>query len=171
MFRLLRQRALRWQLLLAGCEFLLLFGSVFVAVHLRYWNDPATQVAFGHVLRMRALLVALMIVLGLAALGLYQNHLRANWRGLFMRQALGFALGGTALLILYYGVPPTYIGRGVLVLALATGFVAVVVFRAIFLQIVDAELFKRRVVVLGAGQRAALISQRMRRRSDSRGFR
>ncbi|MBS0433241.1 MAG: TIGR03013 family PEP-CTERM/XrtA system glycosyltransferase, partial [Proteobacteria bacterium] len=102
---------------------------------------------------------------------LYQNHLRANWRGLFMRQALGFALGGTALLILYYGVPPTYIGRGVLALALVTGFVAVVIFRAIFLQIVDAELFKRRVVVLGAGQRAALISQRMRRRSDSRGFR
>ena len=171
MFRLLRQRALRWQLLLAGCEFLLLFGGVFVAVHLRYWNDPATQVAFGHILRLRALLVAVIVVLGMAALGLYQNYLRENWRGLLIRQALGFGLGGIALLILYYGIPATYIGRGVLGLALVTGFIAVAIFRLVFLQVVDAELFKRRVVVLGAGQRAALISQRMRRRSDSRGFR
>jgi len=170
-FRLLRQRALRWQLLLASCEFLLLFACVFFAVHLRYWNDPGYQVVFGHALRLRALLVALMILLGMAALGLYQNQLRANWRGLLVRQALGFAIGGSALLILYYGVPATYIGRGVLGLAWATGFVAVTAFRLVFLQVVDAELFKRRVVVMGAGHRAALISQRMRRRTDSRGFR
>src|SRR6185312_5355207 len=91
-FRLLRQRALRWQLLLASCEFLLLFACVFFAVHLRYWNDPGYQVVFGHALRLRALLVALMILLGMAALGLYQNQLRANWRGLLVRQALGFAI-------------------------------------------------------------------------------
>ncbi len=136
MFRLLRQRALRWQLLLAGMEFLLLVSCVYCAIGLRYWGDPVTQIQFGHALRLRALLVALMVVLGMVALGLYQNHLRANWRGLFTRQAVGFVLGGSALLVLYYVAPPTYIGRGVLGIALVVE-----------------------------------IAQRMRRRSDCRGFR
>jgi sugar transferase (PEP-CTERM system associated) len=171
MFRLLRQRALRWQLLLAGMEFLLLVSCVYCAIGLRYWGDPVTQIQFGHALRLRALLVALMVVLGMVALGLYQNHLRANWRGLFTRQAVGFVLGGSALLVLYYMVPPTYIGRGVLGIALVVGFVAVAAFRVVFLRLIDADLFKRRVLVLGAGARAAQIAQRMRRRSDCRGFR
>ncbi|HET7557488.1 MAG TPA: TIGR03013 family XrtA/PEP-CTERM system glycosyltransferase, partial [Rhodanobacteraceae bacterium] len=171
MFRLLRQRALRWQLLLAAMEFLLLVSCVYCAIGLRYWGDPATQIQFGHALRLRALLVALMVVLGMVALGLYQNHLRANWRGLFTRQAVGFVLGGSALLVLYYVIPPTYIGRGVLGIALAVGFVAVAAFRVVFLRLIDADLFKRRVLVLGAGARAAQLAQRMRRRSDCRGFR
>jgi sugar transferase (PEP-CTERM system associated) len=171
MFRLLRQRALRWQLFLAAIEFLLLVTCVYCAVGLRYWNDPATQVNIGHALRLRALLVALMVVLGMVALGLYQNHLRASWRGLFTRQAVGFALGGSALLVLYYAFPPAYIGRGVLGIALVVGFFAVVAFRVVFLRLIDADLFKRRVLVLGAGARAAQIAQRMRRRSDCRGFR
>lgn len=171
MFRLLRQRALRWQLFLAVIEFLLLVTCVYCAVGLRYWNDPVTQVNFGHALRLRALLVALMVVLGMVALGLYQNHLRANWRGLFTRQAVGFVLGGSALLVLYYAYPPAYIGRGVLGLSLVVGFFAVAAFRVVFLRLVDANLFKRRVLVLGAGARAAQIEQRMRRRSDCRGFR
>ncbi|HEX7128760.1 MAG TPA: TIGR03013 family XrtA/PEP-CTERM system glycosyltransferase [Rhodanobacteraceae bacterium] len=171
MFRLLRQRALRWQLFLAAIEFLLLVACVYCAVGLRYWDDPATQVNLGHALRLRALLVAAMVVLGMVALGLYQNHLRANWRGLFTRQAVGFVLGGSALLVLYYVFPPTYIGRGVLGIALVVGFFAVAAFRIVFLRLIDADLFKRRVLVLGAGARAAQIARRMRRRSDCRGFR
>lgn len=171
MFRLLRQRALRWQLFLAAAEFLLLVACVYIAVRLRFWGDPATQVQFGHALRLRALLVALTIVLSMVALGLYQNHLRADWRGMFTRQAVGFMLGGSALIVLYYAIPATYIGRGVLGLSLSVGFIAVAAFRVVFLHAVDADLFKRRVLVLGAGHRAALISQRMRRRSDCRGFR
>ena len=171
MFRLLRQRALRWQLFLAAIEFLLLVSCVYCAVGLRYWNDPVTEVNFGHALRLRALLVALMVVLGMVALGLYQNHLRANWRGMFTRQAVGFILGGSALLVLYYAYPPAYIGRGVLGIALVVGFFAITAFRMVFLHLIDANLFKRRVLVLGAGARAAQIAQRMRRRSDCRGFR
>ncbi|HET9834890.1 MAG TPA: TIGR03013 family XrtA/PEP-CTERM system glycosyltransferase [Rhodanobacteraceae bacterium] len=171
MFRLLRQRALRWQLFLAAIEFLLLVTCVYTAVGLRYWGDPVTQVNFGHALRLRALLVALMVLLGMVALGLYQNHLRANWRGLFTRQAVGFALGGSALLVLYYAFPPAYIGRGVLGIALVVGFFVVAAFRVVFLRLIDADLFKRRVLVLGAGARAAQIAHRMRRRSDCRGFR
>jgi sugar transferase (PEP-CTERM system associated) len=55
---------------------------------------------------------------------------------------------------------------------LVTGLCAIglsVLIRLIFEHAVDEELFKRRVLVYGAGQRATSISQ-LRRRSDRRGF-
>src|SRR3546814_3868237 len=42
--------------------------------------------------------------------------------------------------------------------------------RALFLSFVDADLFKRRVMILGAGERAAEMIRKMRRKTDQRGF-
>ncbi len=170
MFRLFRQRALRWQLLLVALEFVLLVACVFGAVVVRYWSAPDIQLTFGHALRLRALLVALMVVLSMAALGLYQVHLRTDWLGRLTRQAVAFGLGGVALVVMYYAIPATYIGRGVLGIALILGYLAVTLLRVLFLQFVDADLFKRRVVMLGAGERAAEVLHKMRRRTDQRGF-
>jgi sugar transferase (PEP-CTERM system associated) len=106
----------------------------------------------------------------MSALGLYQIHLRAGWRGRLSRQAVAFLLAGIALAVMYYAIPATYLGRGVLGIALAVGYVAVAVWRVVFLAFVDADLFKRRVVMLGAGDRAAEVVRKMRRKTDQRGF-
>lgn len=170
MYRLFRQRALRWQLLLVMIEFGLLVGAVYAAVDLRYWGDANTQAAFGQALHWRALLVAVVLILAMAALGLYQVHLRASWLGRLSRQGVAFVLGGVALTVLYYAAPPAYIGRGVLGIALVFGYLVVTLWRVLFLNFVDADLFKRRVVMLGAGERAAEVIRKMRRKTDQRGF-
>ena len=170
MFRLLRQRALKWQLLLVIVEFALLAGCVYAAVLLRYWGDHDTQLAFGRALRWRALLVAGVLVFAMAALGLYQVHLRAGMLGRLSRQGVAFLLGWVALTVLYYVIPATYLGRGVLGIALVLGYLVVALWRMSFLGFVDADLFKRRVVMLGAGERAAEVVRKMRRKTDQRGF-
>ena len=170
MFRLLRQRALKWQLLLVIVEFALLAGCVYAAVLLRYWGDHDTQLAFGRVLRWRALLVAGVLVFAMAALGLYQVHLRAGLLGRLSRQGVAFLLGWVALTVLYYVIPAAYLGRGVLGIALVLGYLMVALWRMSFLGFVDADLFKRRVVMLGAGERAAEVVRKMRRKTDQRGF-
>jgi sugar transferase (PEP-CTERM system associated) len=170
MFRLLRQRALKWQLLLVIVEFALLAGCVYAAVLLRYWGDHDTQLAFGRALRWRALLVAGVLVFAMAALGLYQVHLRAGLLGRLSRQGVAFLLGWVALTVLYYVIPATYLGRGVLGIALVLGYLVVALWRMSFLGFVDADLFKRRVVMLGAGERAAEVVRKMRRKTDQRGF-
>jgi sugar transferase (PEP-CTERM system associated) len=71
---------------------------------------------------------------------------------------------------LYYVIPQAYLGRGVLGIALIFGYVAVTLWRMLFLNLVDADLFKRRIVVLGAGERAAEVIREMRRKTDQRGF-
>ncbi len=170
MFRLFRQRALRWQLLLVLVEFVLLLISVYVAVVLRFWGDADTQSMFGHTLHWRAPLVAVVMILSMAALGLYEIHLRAGLLGRLSRQGAAFLLGGTALTVLYYVAPPAYLGRGVLAIALIFGYLVAALWHVLFLNFVDADLFKRRVVILGAGKRAAEVLHEMRRKTDQRGF-
>jgi len=170
MFRLFRQRALRWQLLLVLVEFALLVGCVYAAVALRYWGDLHTQAAFGSALHWRAPLVAVVLILAMTALGLYQVHLRAGWLGRLSREGVAFVLGGVALTVLYYAIPDAYIGRGVLGITLVLGYLILALWRELFLGFVDADLFKRRVVMLGAGERAAEVFSNMRRKTDQRGF-
>ena len=170
MYRLFRQRALHWQLLLVSVEFALLMGSVYAAVALRYWGHRDIQAAFIEALHWRAPQIAVVMVLAMAALGLYQVHLRAGLMGRLSRQIVAFVLGGMALSVWYYLVPAAFVGRGVLGISLAIGYVVVALWRALFLSFVDADLFKRRVVILGAGEHAAAMARKMRRKSDQRGF-
>ena len=170
MYRLFQRRALGWQVLLVSVEFVLLLAGVRVAGILRYWGHSDAQAAFGASLDWRAPLVAVVLMLAMASLGLYQVHLRAGWLGRLGRQAIAFVLGGVVLTVLYYVIPDAFLGRGVLAIALALGYVAAALWRVLFLSFVDTDLFKRRVIVLGAGERAAEMVRKMRRKTDQRGF-
>ena len=170
MYRLFQRRALGWQVLLVSVEFVLLIVGVRMAGVLRYWRQADAQIAFVDTLHWRAPLVAIVLILTMASLGLYQVHLRAGWLGRLSRQAIAFVLGGVVLTVLYYVIPDAFLGRGVMAIALGLGYVAVALWRVLFLSFVDADLFKRRVIVLGAGERAAEMMRKMRRKSDQRGF-
>ncbi len=170
MIRFLREQGARWLLLLAGCEFTLLVLTMIVALHVRYWNEPGSIALHSEYLFVRALLFAGVLIGAMAALGLYQPRLRESWFGMFARQLVGFVFGWIAVAMLYYVIPQLYIGRGVLGLAMLIGFPTLLVFRAVFMRLVDVEALKRRVLVIGSGRRAAMVTQRMRRRVDRRGF-
>jgi sugar transferase (PEP-CTERM system associated) len=171
MFRFLRQRILRMLLLLAVCEWLLLAASLNLAMRLRYFHQPDDLAEFSHHhLPLRSLVFATALFLSMAALGLYRAHLRTGTFGLLARQAVAFAIGGVGLAMGYYAVPQAYVGRGVLGIALALALVAMAAFRMVFMRLVRVEALKRRVLILGAGQRAAQIHNGMRRRSDRHSF-
>jgi sugar transferase (PEP-CTERM system associated) len=139
-------------------------------MYLRYFEQPDQFLIYSQHMPSRSLIFAIVIMLGLAALGQYQANVRTTWFGLLARQLVGFVLGVLGLVITYYLIPGAYVGRGVLGIALALGFVAVTGFRVLFLRLVEVEAFKRRVLILGAGARASQIHNRMRRRVDRRGF-
>ncbi len=171
MFRFLHRQTMRWLLLLGLAELLLLCASLNVAMLLRYFSQPDELAMFSHHMPQRSLAFALVLQLGLMALGQYRSHIRNSWFGLLTHQLVGFVLGGVGLFVLYYLVPQGYVGRGVMGIAMLLGFVATTVFRAVYLRLRDVEVLQRRVLVLGGGQRAAQIHNGMRRRSDRQGFR
>lgn len=169
MFHFLHRQSVRWLLLLGLVELVLLAGSLAAATQLRFSNQHDLA-EFSRLLPLRAAVFSLAIVLGLAALGQYQTYMRASWFGLLARQAIGFVLGWFALVVFYYVFPQAYVGRGVLGIAMLIGFGVLIAFRTTFLRLVEVEAFKRHILVLGGGARAAQIHLRMRRRSDRRGF-
>ena len=173
MLRFLRRQGMNRLFFLGLCEFLLLVAAVYAAIYLRYLEAPNpldAYVSYWWLPLGRACIFAATVMLGLGAMGLYQAHMRETWFGILSRQAVGFAMGAVALIVLYYLVPQARLGRGLLALELLVGFVLVCGFHGLFLRVVDIDAFKRRVLVLGAGSRAAQVLQRMRRRSDRRGF-
>ncbi|NII11177.1 TIGR03013 family XrtA/PEP-CTERM system glycosyltransferase [Oleiagrimonas sp. C23AA] len=170
MYRVFRLRAVRWQLFLVLVDVALLVASIHIALWLRFWGDPASRAVSGDGLLWRACLAACIMSLGMAALGLYQMHLRASWLGQFSRLIVGFMLGSAALAVLYYAIPAAYIGRGILGISLLLGAFLIALWRIIFLGFLDTDALKRRVIIFGAGERAAQIARKMRRKTDQRGF-
>jgi len=157
-------------MLLGLCELLLLAMSLATATYIRYGHNADELAEFTVHLPERSLVFAAAIVFGMVALGQYQSHMRMTRFGLMARQAVAFVLGGVLLVIGYYMLPQAYVGRGVLAIALTQGFILVLGIRIVFLQLVEVEALKRRVLILGAGTRASQIHNQMRRRTDRRGF-
>jgi sugar transferase (PEP-CTERM system associated) len=163
-------RANRTVRLLWVLEVVVILLSVSVAVWLRFIDDPASRGLFAETAPLRSLLVGVFVTGAMAAFGLYQPHMRHNRVDLLLRIVLAFAFGGVGLLVMYYAIPATYIGRGVLGMSLAIALVAVVILRLGVYRVVGVEAFKRRILVLGAGNNADLINRRLRRRSDRKAF-
>ena len=152
-------------------EFVLIVFAVLIASRIRFSHDPNTYAQFiGELGLLKALLVASFITLSKACFGLYQVHVRYKRSDLLLRQTLAFAFGGIGLLVLYYVLPGAYIGRGVLAIALVLGFLMSILARVLLEYALGLESFRRRVLVLGAGNNADLINTRLRRKADRKSF-
>ena len=147
---------------------LLLAGAI--AIRLRFLHNPLGEEIFIRDGLARMAVVAALLTVAMASFGLYQVHVRRTPMDLVLRLVLSFAFGGIALSVIFYLVPQTYIGRGILVMTLAIGGVGVAALRFLAEHVLRAETFRRRILVLGAGRNASLINDRLRRRNDRRSF-
>jgi sugar transferase (PEP-CTERM system associated) len=157
---------------LALIEGSLAFFALYAAACLRF-QSPLSDLALLQrqigPLWPRALVFAVIVVLCLMASGLYSGRQRASFTGVVLRIVAALIVACGALAALQYTVPSLHLWRGVTLIAgLLTGC-AVVASRLVFVRVVDQTLFKRRVLVYGAGASAAAIAS-LRRSTDRRGF-
>ena len=112
---------------------------------------------------------AALVVVGLAAVGLYQPKQRLRRSGVLARVVVGVGLAGTGLALfefLFIGGfgGPIWLAN-LAVAALLIGAERLVTWN----WLLELESFRRRVLVFGAGKAAESLL-RLRRRSDRRGF-
>jgi sugar transferase (PEP-CTERM system associated) len=159
--------------LLALVELAIVILAVHGAISVRLLGASDTPVfdAAADAAWPQALLTGGVMLLSLAALGLYQLRQRARFSGIVVRLLVAVLLAHAALGIVFYVAPSLHVGRGAVLLVGMFAFGGLVLSRCVFLRVVDEAFFKRRVLVLGTGRRAATIMKRLRRRTDQRGFR
>jgi sugar transferase (PEP-CTERM system associated) len=168
-FRLAGQYVQGSIIALVAIELCALALAFYLSVHFRFRNDPGFLENKVGVLELRMLAFAIAILLGLMAFGLYSPRQRARAFGILVRLIASICLGTAIAAVIFYFAPNVWVGRGVLALAALLSLFMLIATRVLFSRVVDERIFKRRVLVYGAGNRALPIS-RLRRRTDRRGF-
>ncbi|HEX8485529.1 TIGR03013 family XrtA/PEP-CTERM system glycosyltransferase [Sphingomonas sp.] len=100
---------------------------------------------------------AAALQIALVAVGAYGAASFLSLRFAAARLAVAIALGIIFLSLLYFAIPPLALWRSNLLYAMVAASVLLVAVRALLGRTLGGERFKRRVVLLGAGARAANI--------------
>src|SRR5437879_5051693 len=103
----------------------------------------------------RALLYALVMLSIMTAFGLYGSALHKNDREYQVRFLASYPAGALVMVIVFYVIPASFLGRGIMALSFLFSLILTVLARTVFFRIVGGEALKRRVLVLGSGSRAA----------------
>src|SRR5215469_1145666 len=157
---------------LALIEALLCFLALYVAVCIRF-RVPVSRLhnvveEFGP-LWPRGAAFSAIVVTCLLAFGMYNSRQRTQLSGMLARLLLALVVSSCAIAVLFYIFPSRHLFRGVEALTLLLAVCGVVTSRLIFARVADEDIFKRQVLVYGAGYAAAAIT-RLRRSADRHAF-
>jgi sugar transferase (PEP-CTERM system associated) len=154
-------------LVLGLVEILGIFGSVIMASYILQ-SYRFSEAGFISSLSFKAGVMTLVMLLSMIASGLYQARLREGTLGFILRLTTAYLLAIVGLSVIFYIFPDLLLGRGIMAISLVTSFTFIVIIR-LLLFVTDPSVFKKRILVLGAGKRACSITE-LRRKSDQFGF-
>jgi sugar transferase (PEP-CTERM system associated) len=145
-------------LVLGLIELLVLGLSLAAAYHIRVQARLEQLAAAPDTIVALSAGYAVITVLVMVALGLYQRGL--PWgAGFLVRLAASFAASAMTSAMLFFLVPNVTLGRGVLGLTLLFSLVGILSVRSLFLRFAGSDVFQHRVVVLGTGRLAGLVRE------------
>ncbi len=163
MIRLLYQN-IRLPFLLLGLTEIMAFAtSVYVGTNLRLNQELGMGISISNELDpflLRTLIFAVIMVISMMAMGLYTpDHVRLRAEGILLRIAAAYLIGTVILSLIFYIIPELHVGRGIFMISTIVSLGLVVSLRFVFLQTIDRDRLKRRVLVYGSGARAQRIAQ------------
>lgn len=147
-------------ILLAFFEYWLLLLAVYIAVDVRLPSENVVYFDPSHPYTLRASIFAVVMLCCTLSLGVYEAKLREGFSGVAVRSVVSFFLLGSAgLTVLYYLFPDIQLGRGVLSISVVLALGFCLVSRALFFLVVDSTHLRRKVLILGAGNKALEIQR------------
>lgn len=155
-------------LLLAVVELAVLYSSLYVAGIVAYGSLSAFLDLHGSVL-LTATLISASSLVSLVAMGLYQLHQRFYFQDAVLRVLAGLVAAYLFVAIVFYVFPSAEVSRNVANLSFAYSLTLLLGIRYFFVRTIDRNVFRRRTMIYGAGERAATLFD-LRRSADRRGF-
>jgi sugar transferase (PEP-CTERM system associated) len=151
-------------LILGLCEFFLLVIAAHLAFYFRFSDQYRFDLRVDDIWIVRSVIFAAVMSICTHAMGVYHARIAEGFVSSAIKTVVSFCLlGGGSLTILYYMVSSLYLGRGVLLLAVLNSLLLVLVFRYLYFTLIDKQQLKSRVIVIGAGQRAAELKAELER--------
>ncbi|PID43508.1 MAG: sugar transferase [Proteobacteria bacterium] len=153
-------------------ESLAYVGSIYVAIPTRlHMSQISYDYQYLDVLP-SAFAYGYTMLICMNALGVYQAKLKEGQVGMLVRTLVAFAIGSLVFPVFYYISSDIFgvIWRSVLLLATIYSFIFVFVVRGLFYWLVDERMYKKNVLVYGAGQRAKRILEELNNPEDWKGF-
>tara|TARA_B100001059_G_scaffold57050_1_gene52144 strand:+ start:6377 stop:7828 length:1452 start_codon:yes stop_codon:yes gene_type:complete len=153
------------KLFLVG-ELILLCISSLIASHIYNQFNPQTLLEIRVV---NAIIFSAAVMLCALSVGLYDQKLRESHGGILKRVLITLVLSGLLLEgIVFLLLPSLHIGSLYLAISSLLAMLSLSSFRALFHYHDITRISRRRVLILGAGERASIIERRMRRDVDRR---
>ncbi|AHF03376.1 sugar transferase [Marichromatium purpuratum 984] len=143
-------------LILAGVEGLMFVACFHASFHLRWWSIGAEVPASSSEVVVYSVVLAVIFVLSMGAMGLYEASLREGWWGSLLRIVLALLLGAVALAAISFSFPHIELWRSILALTVVLSIIAVTALRLLS-YVIKPGIFKRRVLVLGGGPLAEAV--------------
>lgn len=168
MFRISNHYISRTVVLLIGAEVFVLMLVVYLGTGLRFFNyvEPFSLSS----LLPEAATFAFVMILCMAAMGLYQLDSRLDMKDTLFRLMPSLLAGFGIMTLIFYLVPDLYLGRGILGLVMLLAFSGTLLMRAAFLKWSSLRLLESQAIVLGIGGRAREFVDRAKDSSRHRGL-
>lgn len=170
MIRIFRVYLPKTLLMLALVEIALMTVAVYVGVELRFLHADAVSRAELEPLLLKALVFSAVMFLSMLSMGMYWHGMRdGSMIAVLLKICLSLVMGSVGMVLVFYAFPGMFIGRGAYGFGVAFVLVALLVTRVVYYRYADQEALKKRVLVFGAGKKAAMVEQDMRRQTDWHG--
>jgi len=118
----------------------------------------------------RAISYSVVMLVVMTAFGLFGSAMHKSDREYHVRFFASFPAGGVVMAIIFYAIPESTLGRGIMAMSLLFSFVLTALARGAFFKIMGHDALKRRVIVLGSGSRAAGVDSLLGKLGPRAGF-
>ena len=154
MLRISNHYISRTAIFLITTEIIVLIFMVYFGASLRFFDQVEPFPFSFSSLFPEACTFTFVMILSMAAMGLYQLDSRLDIKEILFRLMPSMMLGFGIITLIFYLLPDLYLGRGILGLVMLLALAGILLTRAAFLKWSSLGIMESQAIVLGIGSKA-----------------
>lgn len=144
-------------ILIMGLDIIVMITSIYLGISVRFLESSSNLPSSLGPILPKASLFALVMMMIMTVFGMYSGEWMAGARAVAIRMIASFAMGFVVMSLMFYLFPGMLLGRGAFLFSLLFALIGVTMTRIGFVKWSNLDAFKKRVLVLGSGSRAAKV--------------